>query len=128
MRHLGSNGRTLVVTSVVLVTGFLSLAQIFSDLGPQETQVSRILVTWLTLIFGAVLIGLIVPRRWYLAVLSAWGPFLLAGGGLLVAIRTGRIAQAFAGFVETFLIVPGILLLSAFAAAVMRQRPHRRMN
>src|SRR5436309_6428654 len=128
MRHLGSIGRTLVVTSVVLVTGFLSLAQIFSDLGPQETQVSRILVSWLTLIFRAVLIGLIMPRCWYLAVLTAWGPFLLVGGSLLVAIRTGRITQAFAGFVETFLIVPGILLLSAFAAAVMRQRLHRRMN
>ena len=128
MKVLGSIARTILVTAVVLVTGFLGLAQVFSDLGPRETGMQRILSTLLTCIIGSLLIGLIVPKRWYLAVLNAWGPLLLAGGGLLVAIRMGRVTEVLSGLLPILVVMPGTSLLSALAGALMRQRLHRRMR
>ena len=54
--------------------GYFGLAAAFSDLGPSETVLNRLVVTGLVFLFGGFIVGIIEKRIWYLAGICAWGP------------------------------------------------------
>src|SRR5712691_8712731 len=110
---------------IVLVTGFLGLDQIFSDLGPHEAGVSRLVTSALTYVIGSVLVGFIMPRHWYIAVLNGWGALLLAVPILIGAIRSGRLIPSWTILGLVILVIPGVNLISGRAGAMARHRMTR---
>ena len=61
-----------------LIIGFFGLDLIFSDFGPGETALSRMIIIAVFYVLFGLAAGFIVPRRWYLAGIMAWGGILVA--------------------------------------------------
>ena len=59
---------------VIFLVGVLGLWAAFSDLSPNETLLQRVVVVALVYLLGGSFVGILLPRRWYLAALTAWGP------------------------------------------------------
>jgi hypothetical protein len=75
------------VTLVIVATGAFGLGGLFSDRSPGESLALRLALLALVQLLGAALVGLLVPRWWWLALFTAWGPVLLGGVGLYVKLR-----------------------------------------
>jgi hypothetical protein len=70
----------------ILATGAYGFVGVFSDRSPGESAVFRMASLALVSVVGAGLVGMLLPRRWYLAVLTAWGPMLMGCLGLYVKV------------------------------------------
>ena len=79
--------RGAAATLVILLTGAFGLWGVFTDASPGESVALRLTLLVLVQLLGAALVGVLLPRWWMLALLSAWGPFLLGGVGLYVKLR-----------------------------------------
>lgn len=79
--------RWVLAAFIVLIVGVVGLSAVFSDLGPGEVLAVRILWVSAVLVVGGVLIGLLLDRRWYLAVAESWGPVLWGALLLLFTLR-----------------------------------------
>jgi hypothetical protein len=98
-----------------------------SDLGPSETVAARVAVVVVVYVIGCGLIGALLPRQWYVAVISAWGPVLISTFMLVALVfRLGEPAGApgaFAGFWLLALIVfPAFAFASGYVGAWLRRR------
>ncbi|HEX6386934.1 MAG TPA: hypothetical protein VF177_19910 [Anaerolineae bacterium] len=111
--------RVGVVVGLALVAGFVGLAMLFGDLGPEETLASRAaMVAGLHLVVGVV-VGLVEPVHWKLAGLAAWGAVVMALGVLLGNLGRG-IEEVLPGLV---LFVPlALALVGGYAGRWLRRR------
>lgn len=99
--------RVGVVVGLALVAGFVGLAMLFGDLGPEETLASRAaMVGGLHLVVGVV-VGFVEPVHWKLAGLAAWGAVAMGLGVLL-----GNLGR---GIGE---VLPGLVLFVPLALAL----------
>lgn len=78
---------SLVFSVLALLFGFFGLALVFSDLGPGESWVVRILVATLFFLISGALIGFLNPNLWMISGLTAWGGLLIGGFITWGAIR-----------------------------------------
>ena len=70
---------------VGLALGFVGLSLLFSDLGPGESNLERIVATAAVFAVGGLIVGLIVGKRlWYLSAICSWG-------GVLIGAVTARL-------------------------------------
>jgi hypothetical protein len=112
----GSSGGAVMVrgaaaTLVILGTGGVGLVGAFSDASPGESVALRLVLLAFVQVAGAALVGLLVPRWWLLAVLTAWGPLLLGSVGLYVKLR--HHAQfPHPRFLVLSLVVPSVLAIA----------------
>ena len=73
----------LRITFVIIFAsfiGYLGFAAAFSDLGPGETVLTRLVVTGMVILFGGFFVGIIEKRIWYLAGICAWGTIFVGLG------------------------------------------------
>ena len=104
---------------VALVTGFVGLAAFFSDLGPSETEAKRIAFVVATYAVGCGLVGALLPRAWYVALIAAWGPLFLAVPELISGPASGLSTWNLAELV----LVPAAALVFGYVGARLRGRP-----
>lgn len=91
----------VAVAALAIGLGFVGLSLLFSDLGPGESGLGRILLTGAFFFFSGLVIGYVAPRRWWLAGLTAWGGVLLGAAGLVSGgPRTDAVAVVQAVVVE----------------------------
>ncbi len=105
---------TILAVVVALSVGVLGLWSVFTDIGPHESRTSRWAMTGLVYALGATVVGALVPHRWYLAVLTAWGPLLLGAIGLTAKLATGRPVPYWSFLATTLLGVPALALLFGY--------------
>ena len=79
--------RGLAAAVVILAFGALGFFGVFSDAPPGQPLTLRLGVLAVAQLTGAGLVGLLLVRQWFLAVLTAWGPLLMGGLGLYVKLR-----------------------------------------
>ena len=111
--------RVVVAVLIALAAGFVGLAMLFGDLGPEETMASRAaLVAGLHALAGAV-IGFVEPGHWKLAGLAAWGAVVLGLGVLLGNLGSG-FGEALSGLV---LLAPlAVALAGGYVGRWLRRR------
>ena len=103
--------RGAAATLVILATGGFGLVGLFSDVPPGASVVLRLLLLTLVQVLGAALVGLLLPRLWFVALLTAWGPVLLGAVGLYVKLRH-ETAFPRARFLILSLVLPPLLALA----------------
>ena len=117
------NARNVVLAVIIaLAVGVIGLWAVFSDIGPKDSMAARWLMTSLVYAAGAMAVGFLVPRRWYLALLTAWGPLVLGLIGLTVKLINGRPVPYWRFLALTILGVPGAALLFGFLGRRVRGR------
>lgn len=76
--------RVAITTVMVLIAGLFGFGVfIFSDLGPGETLLSRLLTAAAFFLLCGLLVGYVNSDVWALSLLLAWAEFLLVPVGLL---------------------------------------------
>jgi hypothetical protein len=68
--------RRLLPAVIPLATGWVGLALSFSDRSPGESMLERSAWILLAQTLGGAVVGLALPKRWYLGALGAWGSLL----------------------------------------------------
>ena len=108
--------RGLAVAALILVVGLVGLWAVFTDLRPGASLVPRILIVALLYVGTGALVGRLLPRFWYLAVLLAWGPALWGLVGLVARSLPDHPEMPYSPglgfFLVMFLVVPGVALAS----------------
>ena len=107
----------IVVAAAVGLVGFVSF---FSDLGPNETWVERALFLLICYAVCCLLFGVLIPQRWWGALLAAWGPVLIGLLGLVIMIKNGGPYAYWYYSAAVLVAVPGACL--AFGYIGMRLR------
>ena len=121
-------GRISVVSAfalLVFVIGVLGLSGFFSDLGPGESERERIAFVVGVYVVGGGLLGALLPRRWYLAVLSAWGPLLVSAPGLLVPLSRGQATPYWSYILLGLVGAPAVAVAAGFAGSRIRLALHK---
>jgi hypothetical protein len=87
----------------------------FSDLGPHEALWVRILVVGAAYTVVPLLVGALIPDRWYLAVLAAVGPVALGAFAMVMRIA-GGVAPPYWSFITVSLVgVPAVACCRAMS-------------
>lgn len=110
--------RWSVAAVAIALVGLLGLSAFFSDLGPGETGFRRAVVVAIEYVVGGVVIGWTLRRRWYLAILEAWGPVLLGVAVVFVAFRQG-IGE---GRLSFLLLLLGVMPLVSIGSGLLGWR------
>ena len=119
--HRDPGALTVVLAVIIaLMIGVIGLWAVFSDIGPKDSIATRWLVTSLVYAAGAMAVGFLVPRRWYLALLTAWGPLVLGLMGLAVKPVNARPIPYWRFLALTILGVPGFALLFGYLGRRVR--------
>ena len=90
----------------------LNIYLFFADLSPWEPVWMRITLVAVFYAASAAIVGALVPSRWYVALLTAWGPTLMGSLALLLRLSLGAppgwdfVLPALAG-VPTLALVAG---------------------
>jgi len=103
--------RSAAATLVILATGAIGLMGAFSDPSPSESVALRLALLAVVQVSGAALVGVILPRWWILALLTAWGPLLLGSVALYVKLVHHTVFPRLTFLVFT-LVVPSLLALT----------------
>jgi hypothetical protein len=101
---------TLLAVAIALAVGVIGLWAVFSDFGPNESPTARWLIVGLIYAAGAAAVGALVPQRWYLALLTAWGPLAIGLLGLATRLRIGGPFPYWSFLALEILGVPGVAL------------------
>jgi hypothetical protein len=90
MSRRGESGmlRALGATGLVIVSGALSAGFVFSDLGPNEGTMLRFAASAAVALLAGLAFGRLMPRVWYLGVMTSWGALLL--GMIALVLRFTR--------------------------------------
>jgi len=115
MRRLGS-------LSIAFITGIVAIPSVFSDLGPGESVVLRVLTAVAIFGVGGFLVSWTGRGEWRLAAFCAWAPGAMGLMLLLVKLRTGETPPYWSA-IAGFLFGPlAISLLGGYAASRIRER------
>jgi hypothetical protein len=112
---------TLGGVVIAFITGFAGLSGFFSDLGPSETQTSRIIFLVVSYAVGCAIVGAISPRTWQVALIAAWGPFAIALPGLVIKLTGGGPVPYWSFLLEALLAVPAAALVFGYGGAWLRR-------
>ncbi|MBK9155459.1 MAG: hypothetical protein IPM25_14825 [Chloracidobacterium sp.] len=85
MANRSTDARSAFAVAIAIVLGFGGLVLTFSDLGPGESWPLRITVAAAFFFISGAFVGLIQPKAWPIALLTAWGAVLMGGFITLVA-------------------------------------------
>lgn len=119
--HRVARALTVVLAVIIaLMVGVIGLWAVFSDIGPRDSIATRWLITGLVYAAGAMAVGFLVPRRWYLALLTAWGPLVLGLIGLTAKLMNGGPLPYWRFLALTILGVPGFALLFGYLGRRVR--------
>lgn len=108
--------RIVIAVALAVVVGVIALALLFSDLGPEESMVQRIIILGGLFFAGGILVGGIAGRKWRVSALCAWSPVMLGLTGLIGHLPILR-AMRFQFWIELagLLLVPlGVALLGGY--------------
>ena len=122
MAWLRRSTAALVGLLVALITGFVGLTGFFSDLGPSETGTERIVLLLVSYAVGCGLVGALLPRAWYFALIAAWGPVLIALPGLVNKVVRGGPFPFWSFLLEALVAVPAAALVFGYAGSWLRKR------
>lgn len=115
----------IAVLLIVVIAGGLGLLGTMSDVGPDEGAFDRAIMLWYVFALAGGVIGATFPKRWYLAVATAW-PFLPGISIAVSACLGARIAEPVDGHcllaVNVFLVTPLIALAGGYIGSRMRMR------
>src|SRR5437867_5513530 len=75
-RVLLNTGRILAVGVLIYLVGAMGGWRLALDIHPPESMPQRYAQIALIYILGSAFVGLLMPRHWYIAVLTLWGPVL----------------------------------------------------
>lgn len=112
---------TMVGVLVALAIGLVGLFAVFSDVAPGGTPAVRFLFLGLLYAGGSALVGALVPRRWYVAVVAAWGPVLWCSLGVVMKLTHGGPVPYWSYLIPTIIIVPALALGFGYLGGRMRQ-------
>ncbi len=110
--------RTLIFVILALVLGVVGLSMVFSNLGPGESETSRVFVAVLFFFLCGLGIGYFNPRAWIISGLSAWGG-LLFGLFLTVSAVSKYGSYAFAAQQPPYISVGLLTLLLPVSLALL---------
>lgn len=125
MASMKTKARTAVGVVIALVTGFFGLAGLFSDLASSETIATRMMLVTLIYAVGCGFVGALRPRMWYLALVAAWGPFMIGLLGLVTKLRQGGQYPYWSILFVDLLFVPGAALVFGCGGSWFRRRLSR---
>ncbi len=110
---------------VALVVGVVGLWAVFADIAPKGSAAWRWSLTAIVYAGGAAVVGALVPRRWYLALLAAWGPVTLGLLGLITKLVSGAAVPYWSFLALVLVFVPAVALLFGYLGtrAVRRTAP-----
>ena len=112
---------TLVLAVLVaLLVGVIGLWSVLADSGPKESRTMRWLMTGVISALGATTVGALVPRRWYLAVITAWGPLFLGAMGLVAKLAHGGPIPYWSFLATTLLGLPALAVLFGYVGRRLR--------
>jgi len=115
--------RWVAAATVIFLVGFLGLWAMFTDQGPQESLLGRGLLVTIVYVLAGAAVGVLVPKRWYVAALSAWGPALMALLTLTAKAVHGQGPPLDARFlVLSLLIAPAVALASGILGKTVAGR------
>lgn len=80
--------RALGAAGLAIVSGGLSASFVFSDLGPNEGRTLRYAASAAVAFLAGLAFGRLMPRVWYLGVLTSWGALVL--GMIALVLRFTR--------------------------------------
>lgn len=121
--------KNLAFATLALILGVVGLVLVFSDSGPNESWLGRVLIAALLFFLCGLGIGFFNPRRWIIAGLTAWGGVLMGGFIVCAAIRKYE-SDAFraqeppyiaAGLVLLFMPI-GLALFGAYIGKLLREK------
>jgi len=78
-------------------------------------------VTAVVYAIGAAAVGALVPRRWCLALLAAWGPVALGVVGLIARLANGGAVPNWRNLAVSLLVVPGLALVFGYLEMKARE-------
>ena len=122
MASLKTTATAIVGVTIALATGLIGLWCVFTDLGPSESMAGRISILVLAYLVGAGLVGVLLPRRWYVASVAAWGPVLLGSAGLVAKVSRGGAMPRWSFLIAALLIIPAVCLMFGFGGSWLRRR------
>ncbi|MDQ6888071.1 MAG: hypothetical protein M3068_12400 [Gemmatimonadota bacterium] len=135
-----TTGRILATVRIFLallvgsIAGFWGLVILFSDFAPHWSY-----ATWALYVLGGhllagILIGMLLPSRWWLSIGAAWGSILIGVMGLVAVLRPASAgtapAASFLGGLAfptlTLLGIPAVVAFGGYAASRAVARWRRR--
>ncbi len=122
MASLKTTATAIIGVTIALATGLVGLWCVFTDLGPSEFMAGRISILVLAYLVGAGLVGALLPRRWYVASVAAWGPVLFGILGLVAKLSRGGPMLRWSFLIETLLMIPAACLMFGFGGSWLRRR------
>jgi len=69
--------KVVLVFLIMLVTTFVAGMALMGDVAHAEGPFDRAWGVWIPIFFGSMIMGMILPRSWYLSVIFAWYPILV---------------------------------------------------
>lgn len=111
----------LIAALVVLGANILGLAAVFSDLGPSEPAWLRIVSIVGLFVFAGTVFGALLPRAWYLAVLTCIGPMAFGALALSVRLRVDGPPPYWTFILLTLSVPPMLALVSAYFGSGLRR-------
>lgn len=114
-------GRYVAAVILGVLGGILILSRVFSDIGRDESAVGQVvLLVSVTFLMSAGL-GWLAARRWYLAVVLAWGAILMGAISLMVRTRRGGSPMEWLLTSALLLGIPALSLLGGFTGDRVRR-------
>ena len=116
--------RWLAAATVIFFVGLVGFMAAFIDVSAGEILSLRITVVALLFFLGSAVVGLLLPRRWYLATLTAWGPLLVGGVSLYVKLTNDEVRVSTKLLLASLVVIPVLALLCGLAGRwfILRRR------
>jgi hypothetical protein len=113
---------SITVLAVVLAgtIGAIGFGALSIDLAPTVSKSGLLLVTALVYAVGAVVVGALAPRRWWLALLAAWGPVILGIAALIAKLANYGEGVHWRDLTMAILVVPGYAMLFGYLGMKVR--------
>ena len=118
--RLGGAPRVALAVLTALAIGLVGLWGVITDIGPGDSLLKRLLMTGLVYAIGSAAVGALVPRRWYVSLLGAWGPFAFGLVGLFVKLANGGLMRNWRILALTLLAAPAMAMLFGYLGAWAR--------
>ncbi len=109
--------RALLAAAVVVATGFWGWIVLFADFMVHAPSWSYVLVVAGVHLGAGVVVGLLVPMRWYLSLVAAWGSLFWGISSAVLSIRAGSYR-----FVSPAWLVLGLLPFSVLVGGYLGSR------
>jgi hypothetical protein len=113
--------KVLLGVLLAVLVGTIGLWAVFSDLHHGEAAVMRFVTVGFIYIVGAAAIGALIPRWWFVAGLSAWGPFLMGLGGLVSKILHPGPVPYWSFIALSMVVIPASALVFGYVGAAFRR-------